>query len=227
MEFLGMTIDPQFILPVGRVSTEIGLLGLDQSDSTYGDLIIGSTFWFINKPESNFYVGFTPWIQFPTGDYDENNGVASSALASNRYTFTTQIGIEKGLPGGFHFTEIFETNFHTGNDEWISVAGPTAGTGVKVDEDRDVLFLSQMALSYNFTPATFVNVKWRYLFGGRTEENGINIDNEQNTHRINFGIMHNLTPADQIMVEYQRDIEVENGYEQEGFWLRYVHGWAF
>lgn len=217
MELFGLTIDPQIVIPFGKVSTKIGALGLDQEDATLGDIVLGSTFWFINKPEQQFWLGITPWLQVPTGRYDEDNFVASSVLASNRFTFVTQFGLEKGLGHGFHFSEYLEADFYSDNDEW------TSSSGERVTQSKDPWFLSQMALSYDFTPATFCSVKWRYAWGGETDLVGTNQGDKQDNHRLDLGFFHWLTKTDQLMVELQKDVKVENGYESSGFWLRWVH----
>ncbi len=219
MNFMGMTIDPQIVIPFGRVSTEIGALGLKQDDTTLGDLLLGCTFWFINKPTQQLWVGFTPWVQVPTGRYDEDNFVASSVLASNRYTFTTQLGIEKGLGHGFHLSEYIEANFFSDNDDWKSLTGET------LTQKKNTWFLSQMALSYDLTAATFGAIKWRYAWGGETElgENNLKQKDKENNHRLCLALSHWLTKTDQLMVEFQKDVKVENGFKAQGFWLRWVH----
>lgn len=217
MELFGLTIDPQIVIPFGKVSTRIGALGLDQEDTTLGDIVLGSTVWFVNKPERQLWLGLTPWLQLPTGVYDEDNFVASSVLASNRYTFAPQLGLEKGLGHGFHFSEYLEADFSSDNDEWTSASGDRASQG------RDPWFLSQMTLSYDVTPATFCSLKWRYAWGGETDLDGISQGDRQDNHRIDLGVFHWLTKTDQLMVELQKDVKVENGYQATGFWLRWVH----
>lgn len=217
-DLLGMTIDPQFVIPVfGTVRTNIGALGLKQETTSMGDLTIGCTFWFINKPEKNFWAGFTPWITFPTGRFDRDKFVSSSALASNRYTFTTQFGVEKRLGAGFHFSSIVEGAFYTNNDDWVSA------TGGKATQKKDPTFLSQTSISYDFTPSTFASVKWRYLAFGETDVGGVNQRDDANDHRVDLGLFHWLTKTDQLMVEYQKVVQVRNGYDSDGFLVRWVH----
>lgn len=217
-KFLGMTIDPQFVIPVfGTVHTKIGALGLNQSTTSMGDLLIGCTFWVLNKPEQNFYVGFTPWINFPTGRFDHNKFVSSSALASNRYTFTPQFGVEKGLGYGFHFSGIVEGAFYTDNNDWMS------STGTKAKQSKDPTFLSQISLSYDITPTTFASVKWRYLAFGDTKVAGVKQDDGADDHRVDLGLFHMITKSDQLMIEYQKTVQVKNGYDSDGFMARWVH----
>lgn len=214
----GMTVDPQFVIPVfGTVRTKIGALGLDQTTTSMGDLTIGCTFWFINKPEKNFWAGFTPWVTFPTGNFDHNKFVSSSALASNRYTFTTQFGVEKGLGYGFHFTGIVEGAFYTDNKDWMSSTGGTAS------QSKDPTFLSQISLSYDLTPSTFASVKWRYLALGETKVGNEKQNDAANDHRVDLGLFHWLTKTDQLMIEYQKVVQVRNGYDSDGVMARWVH----
>lgn len=217
MDVLGVTIDPQLVIPFGKVSTKVGALGLDQDDTTVGDLLLGSTIWLVNNPQKQFWLGITPWLQVPTGDYDQDNFVASSVLATNRYTFAAQIGLEKGLGHGFHFSEYLETDFYSDNDEWVSA------TGVEITQGKDPWFLSQMAISYDITPTTFTSLKWRYAWGGETELGGVAQNDRQNNHRIDLAIFHWLTQTDQLMLELQKDVKIENGFEATGCWLRWVH----
>jgi len=215
---LGMTIDPQFVIPVfGTVRTNVGALGLKQQTTSMGDFTIGCTFWFINKPEKNFWVGFTPWITFPTARFDHDKFVSSSALASNRYTFTSQFGLEKGLGHGFHFSSFVEGAFYTNNDNWVS------GTGTKATQKKDPTFLSQTSISYDITPTTVASVKWRYLACGGTDVGGVKQHDAANDHRVDLGLFHWVTKADQLMIEYQKFVQVKNGYDSDGFLARWVH----
>ena len=215
---LGMTVDPQFVIPVfGTVRTKIGALGMNQSTTSMGDLTIGCTFWFLNRPEKSLWAGFTPWVTFPTANFDHNKFVSSSALASNRYTFTSQFGLEKGLPYGFHFTGIVEGAFYTDNKDWMSATGGNA------KQSKDPTFLSQISLSYDITPSTFASVKWRYLAAGGTKVDGVKQNDAANDHRVDLALFHWLTKTDQLMIEYQKVVQVRNGYDSDGFLARWVH----
>lgn len=214
----GMTIDPQFVIPVyGTAHTKIGALGLDQSTTSMGDLTIGCTFWFVNKPEKTFWVGFTPWVTFPTGNFNHDKFVSSSALASNRYTFTSQFGVEKGLGYGFHLSAFVEGAFYTDNKDWMSA------TGGKATQSKDPTFLSQISLSYDITKTTFASVKWRYLACGETEVAGVKQKDGADDHRVDLALFHMLTKTDQLMFEYQKTVQVKNGYDSDGFLVRWVH----
>lgn len=216
--FLGMTIDPQFIIPVyGTVHAKIGALGLNQTTTSMGDLLIGCTFWFVNKPEKSFYVGFTPWFNFPTANFDHNKFVSSSALASNRYTFTPQFGVEKGLGYGFHIGGVVEGSFYTDNKNWMS------SIGTKATQSKDPTFLSQIMLSYDITPTTFASIKWRYLAFGDTKVGGVAQKDGADDHRVELGLFHMITKTDQLMIEYQKVVQVRNGYDSDGFMARWVH----
>lgn len=214
----GMTIDPQFLIPVyGTARTKIGALGVDQSHTSMGDLTIGCTFWFVNKPEKNFWVGFTPWVTFPTGNFNHDKFVASSAIASNRYTFTSQFGLEKGLGYGFHLSGFVEGAFYTDNRDWMSA------TGGKATQGKDPTFLSQVSLSYNILPTTFASVKWRYLACGETKVAGVKQNDGADDHRVDLGLFHMITKTDQLMFEYQKFVKVKNGYDSDGFLARWIH----
>ena len=49
-----------------------------------GDLELLATFWFLNDPESKMWLGFTPFVFIPTGDYDDGKGEFDATKVARR-----------------------------------------------------------------------------------------------------------------------------------------------
>ena len=71
MDIGGYIVDPQFLLPFGKLKAKDDLSALGTGSGT-GDLILAATVWLVNDPKAKTYVGLTPFLYLPTGTYDRN-----------------------------------------------------------------------------------------------------------------------------------------------------------
>ena len=53
MDIAGLTVDPQFLLPLGQLEGKGDTHALGKSGGAAGDLILAATVWLVNKPKSN------------------------------------------------------------------------------------------------------------------------------------------------------------------------------
>lgn len=192
----GYIIDPQFLLPFGSLKGKNSLAGL-------GDLILATTLWLVNKPESRTYFGITPFLQLPTGDYDRNRALN---LGENRWRLTLQGGYIMPLADKLLLDVIGDVTFYGKNDDY----GPGSD---KLTQKAQ--YQLQTHLRYNLTPTWDVRLGLSHVTGGETEINDVAQNNRQRTTKFTVGSAYFITPTLQLLANYGRDVAVENGFREE------------
>lgn len=202
MKVGGYIIDPQFLLPFGSLKGKESLAGLGQ-ESGVGDLILATTLWLVNKPESSTYFGITPFLQLPTGDYDRNRALN---LGENRWRLTLQGGFITPLADKLLLDVIGDVTFYGKNDDF----GPSSA---KLSQKAQ--YQLQTHLRYNLTPTWDVRLGLSHVTGGETEIDDVAQNNRQRTTKFTVGSGYFITPTLQLLANYGRDIAVENGFREE------------
>jgi hypothetical protein len=85
-------IDPQFLLPFGRLSASRDIAAMGRNTGV-GDLMLAATLW-LTKPGDKEHFGITPFIWLPTGQYNRNDPLS---LGENRWKAALQAGWIKPL----------------------------------------------------------------------------------------------------------------------------------
>ncbi|WP_290701004.1 transporter [Amphritea sp.] len=204
----GYVLDPQIIIPFGKVSLET--TGGTTSSSGVGDPIVGGTIWVYNNAETKRAFGLTALASLPLGDYDGAKGPVN--LGENRWKMITQAGYVTPLSETISLDLIAEYTFFGENDDF--------GGARKEQQDQ---YGIQAHLSRGFGPATKATLSYYHDFGGETNLNGVDQDDELNNSSWNATVSHFVEPDLQVMVEYGRSLEVENGFfEEDRLNLRFV-----
>jgi len=195
-------IDPQFLLPFGSLRGKDDTKGLGNEKGT-GDLILASTIWLVNDPAKRQYFGITPYIYAPTGSYDKDDALN---LGENRWKYVLQAGYITGLTEKLTLDLVGDVTFFGNNDDF----GPSGAT-----LKQSALYQGQAFLRYNFTDRFDVRAGVSRLWGGETKVNGVRMDDEPETSKFTVGASYFVTPGTQLMVNYGRDMSVENGFREE------------
>lgn len=204
----GFTIDPQFILPFGRLEGKNDLGPVLGSGSGVGDLLVGSTLW-LNKPSEKTHLGFSIFVSLPTGNYDRNKALN---LGENRWKVILQTGYIKPLTDSLTLDLVGDVTLHGRNDDF----GPTGQT-----MKQRPAYQAQAWLRYNLSAATDLRLGASQVYGGKTEVNGVAQDNRLSTSRFSVGAAHFIAPTLQLLGTYGRDIRVEEGLKESNrFQLR-------
>lgn len=212
-EMGGVIANPQFLLPFGRLEGKGDLASLG-SNSGVGDIILASAF-FGTKPGENSQFAVMPYVWLPTGQYDRNDPLS---LGENRWKFALQAGhitavtknILIDLVGDF---TIFGRN-KDAND----------GTGGSTVLKQKPLFDLQAHLRYQMAPTTDLRFQIAHAYGGETKLGSVWQGNRLSTTRAKLGISHFFEPKTQLLVSYNRDLSVRNGFEiNNGFQVRLLH----
>lgn len=195
-------IDPQFLLPFGNVRAKDDLKALG-SDSGVGDLILASTIWLLNDPANRRYFGVTPFLFVPTGSYDNDQAVN---LGENRWKFTLQAGYITGLTDKLTLDLVGDVTFFGDNDDY----GPASLT-----QKQSELYQGQAFLRYNFTERFDIRAGVSRLWGGESEIDGVDLNDEPDTSKYSIGAAYFVTPSTQLLATYGQDLSVENGLEED------------
>lgn len=198
----GFIIDPQFLLPFGSLKGKDSLAGLGQ-ETGVGDLVLASTLWLVNNPETSTYFGITPFLQLPTGDYDKNRVLN---LGENRWRLTLQGGYITRLADKLLLDVIGDVTVYGKNDAF----GPGAA---KMTQKAQ--YQLQTHLRYNLSPSWDVRLGLSHVAGGETEVNDVAQNDRQRTTKFTVGSAYFITPTLQVLANYGRDVSVENGFREE------------
>ncbi len=204
-------IDPQAIIPFGAQSLDgQGVGGVEIKSSGLADPILAATLWFLNNPESKTWLGFTPFITLPLGEYDSSKGIN---MGSNRYAFKTELGFVKGF-GDFFLDLTANVEFYTDNDDY---------TSSNLTLKQDPIYTLEGHLSYNFNPSFFVSADYFYHNGGETTVAELNQDDRKDDHIAGCTLGFMLSPSYQLLFKYKQDLEVENGLKTSTFGVRLAY----
>lgn len=210
----GFTIDPQFIIPFLDLSLSgtYESLNNNQEFSTtgFGDPIVLATFWFINDPKNKFWVGFTPWLTLPIGQYNKNR---LASPGGNRWVIKPEIGIVKGLGEKAYLDLIVGGEFYTENDKYMG--------DNKLEQDPALQ--TEVHLSYDITKAWAISLDYYYTWGGETQVNGIDQNNPQSNHGLGVTMGFMIGSNNQLLISYRDDFSVKSGAGTNTFGVRWAY----
>jgi len=204
----GYILDPQIIIPFGRVSLDT--TGGSVTSSGVGDPIVGGTLWLYNDAESKRAFGVTALASIPLGKYDADQGPVN--IGENRWKLITQAAYVTPLTDSISLDLIGEYTFFGENDDF---AGLT--------KDQEDQYGLQAHLSKNFGASTKATLSYFHDFGGETSLDGVDQNDELDNNRWQATLQHFIAPDMQLQFQYGRSIDVENGFfEKNRFNFRFV-----
>ena len=205
------TIDPQALIPFGEMSldgSDVG--GVEISTSGIADPILAATLWLVNDSASKTWLGITPFVIIPIGEYDNDRTLN---MGANRWAFKGEVGFVKGF-GDLFLNLTANAEFYTDNDDCGQAS---------VTKEQDPAYIIEAHLGYNLSESFFVAVDYFYHMGGETTVDGIEMDDEQDNHAAQLTLGFMPSPTYQLMVKYKEDLQVENGSETNTFGIRLLH----
>lgn len=210
----GLTVDPQALILFGDAGVDGAAVGNQEiSSSGIADPILLATFWFVNDPKNKFWVGFTPYVTLPLGDYDKGR---SFNLGSNRWAFKPELGIVKGFGEKTYLDFVLNGEFYTDNKDF--------NTGVSlVKKEQDPIFGIETHLSYDISKNWYISLDYFYTNGGETKLAGISQDDMIDSHGLGLSLFWLINDHNQLMVEYRDDFAVKNGLGTNTFGARWAY----
>jgi len=208
------TIDPQALIPFGDAHLDGAFTGQASfADSGFADPVLLTTFWLVNAPEEKLWVGFTPYVTLPLGQYDRNRALN---LGGNRWVVRPEIGIVKGIGDRAYLDVVFNGDFFTDNDDYGTGATPAT-------LEQDPLFGFEAHASYDISKQWFASLDYYYNRGGETKVNGAKQHDEQDNHGIGLSFFWGIGDHNQLMLEYRDDFSVKSGPGTNTFSARWAY----
>lgn len=205
-----LTVDPQFLLPFGRVSGSADASALGDA-SGVGDLILATAFKY-RLNDARDVIAFTPFLYVPTGSYDKDDPIN---LGENRWKLDLQAAYVKHFGEKWALDLIGDAIWYGDNDDY----GPAS-----VRREQDVSYSAQVIGRYMPTATTTYAIGFGHNRGGENEIAGVRPGDETDTTNFRLTATTFVTAKDQLQVQLGKDLSVENG-PREDFRvnLRYAH----
>lgn len=210
----GLTVDPQALILFGDAGVDGAAVGNHQvSSSGIADPILLATFWFVNDTKNKFWVGFTPYVTLPLGDYDKGR---TFNLGNNRWAFKPELGIVKGFGERAYFDLVINGEFYTDNNDF------NTGSNL-VKKSQDPILGIETHLSYDITKNWYASLDYFYTHGGETKVAGIKQNDVQDSHGLGLSLFWLINSNNQLMFEYRDDFAVKNGLGTNTFGARWAY----
>ena len=207
-ELWGMTVAPQCILPFGSVDVS----GVQSNG--IGDLQLAFTMFMINDTKNKFVFGYTPYLTVPTGQYDRERSVN---LGDNRWATKQEIAFVKGFGENLWLEWYNSVEFFFDNDDAIGI------NNRKATSSKDLKYNAEVHCSYNLTKNFFTSLDYYFSYGGETELDGLDQDDQIRTHTGGLSFYLMLNDSLQAAVDYKQDLDVKNGIKTNGIMFRFCY----
>lgn len=202
-ELWGYTIDPQVVLPFGRLD-DARLGGADiQGNSGIGDPQFTATLWLLNDPAAKRWFGISPFVVAPLGTYDKHEAFN---LGENRWKGIVQAGYVQGLGECFSWDWIGDVTWYGRNDE--------AGDGNQtLRQQRSYQMINW--LSYHLDGGSRLAVGYSTTHGGKQELDGEDTGSRTRVDQWRALYATPVGTASQFQVALAKDLNVRGGFERD------------
>lgn len=203
----GVQVNPQMILPFGSIKGRDQLSSIG-SKSGIGDVSLLASVMLKQDPATQTSIYLMPGVTFPTGEYDNSK----LSIGENRHKFYLQLGAQTGVTDNWLIDGFADVTFYGDNND--HAAGRL---------EQKPMFNLQSFLRYRTAPTTEFAMGFRHSTGGETSIAGVDQDDRLRKTSILFTAAHWLTPSDQLMINWGRDVSVNTGFENtRNIELRYI-----
>ncbi|KEA63044.1 QbdB [Marinobacterium lacunae] len=205
-----LTVDPQFLLPFGHVSSS-GDASIMGSGSGVGDLIVTAPLKY-RLNDNGDILAVSPYLYLPTGSYDKNDSIN---LGENRWKVDLQVAYIKHFNEKWALDLVGDAIWYGDNDDY--------GSG-SARLERDLSYEAQIMGRYMPDPTLTLGLGFGHQWGGETQVDGVDQNDKLDTTNVRISAAKFVTPRDQFLLQLGEDLEVDNG-TKEGFRmnLRYLH----
>lgn len=201
MDIGGITVDPQFLLPFGRLKGKDGTAFLGDGSGA-GDVILAATAWLVNRKDANTYFGITPFLTLPTGRYDRNKALN---LGEHRTKFTLQAGYITPVAPSLSLDLIADVTVYGDNRDFGAASATLA---------QKTSYGAQAHLRYRVSPTLDVRAGVFKTITGETRVNGVGRGDRGDTVKFNLGATYFVRPTTQLLATWGRDTSVRDGFKE-------------
>ncbi|HBP6729756.1 TPA: transporter [Pseudomonas aeruginosa] len=204
--------NPQFALQIAELSPKH--MNGQEDASGIGDPFVSFPIFFPLDRSKREYFVFAPFLYLPLGEYDHNDPLN---IGENRWKGVFQFGYQRGLSDHFNVELLAEATVYGENDEY----GPAKQT-----LKQKPLYEGRAALSYQFNNPgnSLIGGGLQKNIGGENELDGVDQRDRIDSTAFYVQASTFITPSDQILFGFSRDIDTENGFKMDKqFKLRYLH----
>lgn len=202
----GFTIDPQILIPVGRIyNAKVGGHSLGTA-SGVGDPILGATLWLVNEPNagaSGRFFGVTYLVTLPLGQYRKGSALD---LGGNRYQHDLQVGWVQPLQGKLGLEVYGDAIVYGNNDD--------AGTGSQRLE-QNATYQVQTNLRYDFSPASRVAVGYSASTGGKQFLDNVYAEQKTQVQQLRLEYQQMALNNLQVSAQVTHDTHVVGGFRED------------
>ncbi|WP_241650256.1 transporter [Rosenbergiella collisarenosi] len=197
----GYTIDPQFLLPFGRVRGRLG--GSDMGNASgVGDLILASTLWLYNNPTTQTYFGVTPFLYVPTGRYSHQD---SLNMGENRWKYALQAAFSTPLYDRLLLDVGIDATRFGDNNDYGSASSRLS---------QNTLYQGQVHLRYLLTPAFDIRTSYTKDWGGHSSVDGVS-QGKPGEDKYSVGAAYLFASKTQLLGTWGRDTSMDTGFKSE------------
>ncbi|MFD1702545.1 transporter [Methylopila henanensis] len=202
-----LTVDPQFLLPVGKLSTS-GALDPLGSPGGIGDLILATAFKYKLNNATEDVIAFTPYLIAPTGQYDSDRGLN---LGANRWQTVLQGAYVKHFDPKWSMDFVADVSFFSDN-----TSANVGGVKGRLEQDPQFELLSYVR--YKVDPTLELAAGLGHRFGGKQTFEDVSVANSKTeTTYGRLSVSYFFQPTWQIHAMAGRDLSVKNGLKQDAF----------
>lgn len=193
-------VDPQVLLPFGRLKGTGDLSAPLGQGSGTADAIFAATVWTINDPANKRYLGITPFIIAPTGSYNASQALN---LGENRWKYALQVGYIQGVSDKLTLDLAVDATAYGKNDD-------AGGQVLKQSVSTQLQAFGRYAMS----PAWDLRAGLSWAHSGETRLNGVAQGNASTVTKLQFGTAVFVGPGTQLLATVGQDLKVNNGFKE-------------
>ncbi len=198
------TIAPVMVMTAAEMDSSVPVhVSTGRQASGFGDLRLGSAFWF-HVDRANREFGMASLLfTLPTGDYRQGQALN---VSENRWKAVLSLGWMQQLGRGWVWELAPEVAFFGDNDRYLSTRRLS----------QDVAYAVTGTLRYRFTPAVHGYVTAQVNRGGATQVNGRPAMDAPDNTRFAVGALLFAGDGHQLQLRYARDASIQNGFRNDG-----------
>lgn len=198
MDFAGIQIAPQILIPFGRLDAgkDISAMG---SSSGLGDIILANAFFLHHNTEKQSQLAVTPYLYLPTGKYSRDDALN---IGENRLKLTVQGAYTTRITPKIAWDVAGDFTVYGKNDD-------AAGGDLK----QDVGYQIQTNSRYFLNDKVDLRAGISYSDAGKTKLNGVETASTTQS-KFWVGAAYSPVPTINLIATYGSDIAVENGFKE-------------